>query len=143
MFHIPGSPVTPRRSPRIANTHMDAFLYTFLNDKCGTTAHIIHNLSRSITVQQLRETIVLQNNAQTVYTPRDGVYWLRKGNKQPVALNTDMDLEMCKQEYSGTKSIRIACAAVLQKSTSGICYKLIGFQLYLLYISNLVDKQGC
>lgn len=51
-----------------------------------------------------------------VFVPTKGLYWLRKGNKQMVQLQTDDDWQSCLKEYTVTKgnisSVRIACAAV-------------------------------
>ena len=58
------------------------------------------------------------DNEDILYVPRKGIYWLRKGNKQPVFLKTDEDLETCKKEY-GTGSIRIACTVVDVGSSPG------------------------
>lgn len=55
----------------------------------------------------------------TIYTPQNGLYWLRKGTKNPVVLKTEKDLEGCKNEYD--KSLRIACAVVnVGNSAAGI-----------------------
>ena len=98
---------------------MEAFLYPFIDGKVGNTSQVIHSISKSTNLKELIDLIVLQNTTQIVYVPNEGVYWLRKGNKQPVAMKTDMDLEICKNEYSGGKSIRIACTAV-EKSSLGL-----------------------
>ena len=44
--------------------------------------------------------------------PANGMYWLRKGSKQPVLMKNDVDFEVGKKEYSGSNSMRIACTAV-------------------------------
>ena len=93
--------------------------YPFIDGKVGTTAQAIHNISKTTDLKKLIDLIVLQNTLQRVYAPSEGVYWLRKGSKQPVSMKTDMDLDICKKEYSGGKSIRIACTAI-DKSSLGM-----------------------
>lgn len=65
--------------------------------------------------------LVKIGNNDVVYVSRKAIYWLRKGNKQPVLLKTEEDLETCKTKY-GTGSIRIACTVVnVSNSSPGIC----------------------
>lgn len=80
----------------------------------------MHNVDRSAKLSNIIELLLKIDNEDSLYVPRKGIYWLRKGNKQPVLLKTDEDLETCKKEY-GTGSIRIACSVVDVGSSSGTC----------------------
>ena len=86
--------------------------------KISNTAEVIHNVDRSAKLSKIIELLLKIDNEDSLYVPRKGIYWLRKGNKQPVLLKTDEDLETCKKEY-GTGSIRIACTVVDVGSSSG------------------------
>ena len=86
--------------------------------KISNTAELIHAVDRSTKLWKIIELKI--DNEDSLYVPRKGIYWLRKGNKQPVLLKTDEDLETCKKEY-GTGSIRIACSVVDVGSSSGTC----------------------
>ena len=83
---------------------MEAFLYPFIDGKVGNTSQVIHSISKSTDLKELIDLIVLQNTTQIVYVPNEGAHWLRKGNKQPVAMKTDMDLEICKSIVVGNQS---------------------------------------
>lgn len=87
--------------------------------KISNTAELIHAVDRSAKLWKIIELKI--DNEDSLYFPRKGIYWLRKGNKQPVFLKTDEDLETCKKEY-GTESLRIACTVVYVGRSSGPCF---------------------
>ncbi|KAK3753355.1 hypothetical protein QZH41_018860, partial [Actinostola sp. cb2023] len=111
------TPVTPRRSPRIANSCFDIFVYEMAKDmKVCTTANVLHKVSRDASLKEITTLLQTYLDEAIVYTPAKGLYWLRKGAKQPVSLRTEQDLQSCKNEYKG-QNIRLACHAIqLQKS---------------------------
>lgn len=113
---------TPRRSPRLVQNRFDIFVHKLEEGtgKISNTAEVIHNVDRSTKLSTIIELLLKIDNKDSLSVPRKGIYWLRKGNKQPVLLKTDEDLETCKKEY-GTGSIRIACTVVDVGSFSGTC----------------------
>ena len=113
---------TPRRSPRLVQNRFDIFVHKLEEGtgKISNAAEVIHNVDRSAKLSKIIEFLLKIDNEVSLYVPRKGIYWLRKGNKQPVLLKTDEDLETCKKEY-GTGSIRIACTVVDVGSSSGTC----------------------
>lgn len=89
--------------------------------KISNTAEVIHNVDKSANLSKIIELLMNIDNDEILYIPKKTIYWLRKGNKQPVLLKTDKDLATCKKEY-GTGSIRIACSVVYaSNSSSGTC----------------------
>ena len=114
---------TPRRSPRLVQNRFDIFVHKLEEGtgKISNTAEVIHNVDRSAKLSKIIESLLKIDNEDTLYVPKKGIYWLRKGNKQPVLLKTDEDLETCKKEY-GTGSIRIACTVVDVGSSSSGTY---------------------
>lgn len=110
---------TPRRSPRLVQNRFDIFVHKLEEGtgKISNTAEVMHNVDRSAKLSNIIELLLKIDNEDSLYVPRKGIYWLRKGNKQPVLLKTDEDLETCKKEY-GTGSIRIACSVVDVGSSS-------------------------
>jgi len=114
---------TPQRSPRLMLNRFDIFVHK-LEEGTGTisnTAELIHTVDRSAKLSKIIGCCSKQtDNEDSLYVPRKGIYWLRKGNKQPVLLKTDEDLETCKKEY-GTESLRIACTVVYVGRSSGPC----------------------
>lgn len=119
----PAHTVTPRRSPRLVQKKYDIFVHQIEEGtgKISNTCEVIHNVERSAKLSTITESLVKIGNDDVVYVSRKAIYWLRKGNKQPVLLKTEEDLETCKKEY-GTGSIRIACTVVnVSNSSPGIC----------------------
>ena len=111
---------TPRRSPRLVQNGFDIFVHKLEEGigRISNTAEVIHDVDRSAKLSKIIESLLKIDNEDTIYVPRKGIYWLRKGNKPPVLLKTDGDLETCKKEYK-TGSIRIACTVVDVGSSSG------------------------
>lgn len=133
--------VSPRRSPRVAaakslalqDQECEAFIYQLergkSNDKkLSNTSSVLHgivadqlDLDGLTTMLKTMDT----DNSSRIFVPSKGLYWIRKGNKQLVALGTDNDLKCCFKEYKDSKghvkSIRIACPAI-STNNSGITY---------------------
>lgn len=95
-------------------------------DKISSSAEIIHRVGIDSTVEDIIN--LLNNKSGTCYIPK-GVFWLRKGNKNPVSLKTDEDLQKCKQEYRGTNSIRIACPVVKSPNMLNGKYKMHSIEI--------------
>ncbi|KAL9960139.1 hypothetical protein ACROYT_G033550 [Oculina patagonica] len=117
----PAHTVTPRRSPRLVQKKYDIFVHQIEEGtgKISNTCEVIHNVERSAKLSTITESLVKIGNDDVVYVPRKAIYWLRKGNKQPVLLKTEEDLDTCKKEY-GTGSIRIACTVVNVSNSSPV-----------------------
>ena len=88
--------------------------------KISNTAEVMHAVDRSAKLSKIIELLLKIDTEDSLYVPSKGIYWLRKGNKQPVLLKTDEDLETCKKEY-GTESLRIACTVAYVGRSSGPC----------------------
>lgn len=91
-------------------------------EKIFSSAEIIHGVERDASLQDIIN--LINNKSDTCYIPKKGIFWLRKGNKNPVSLKTDEDLQKCQQEYRGSNSIRLACAIVKSPETIDGNYKL-------------------
>ena len=114
---------SPRRSPRLVQSKYDIFVHQLEEGtgKISNTAEVIHNVDKNANLSKIIELLMNIDNDEILYVPKKTIYWLRKGNKQPVLLKTDKDLATCKKEY-GTGSIRIACSVVYaSNSSSGTC----------------------
>jgi len=83
--------------------------------KLSKTSVILHGIPHDCNLTKLKQEL---NNAEgrRVFVPANGLYWLRKGNKQLVQLKTDHDWQSCRDDYRDAKgnmsSVRIACVAV-------------------------------
>ena len=95
---------TPRRSPRLVRSRFDSFVHKLEggNRKRSNTAEVIHNVDIHAKLSKTIDNII-----DPLYVPREGIYWLRKGNKQPVLLKSDKIWKHARRKY-GTGSIRIA-----------------------------------
>lgn len=77
----------------------------------------MHDIPTGSTLSELKKVVRAHETTSVVYVPVNGFYWIRKGRKQMVQLQTEADLDYCKAEYTDSKkslpsSIRIACATV-------------------------------
>lgn len=91
---------------------MDVFVFEItVEKKVGSTSNVLHKVSYDISLNELKAVLKTYENNSLVYTPDAGLYWLRKGNKQPVSICNDQDFQACKNEYRG-ENVRIACRAV-------------------------------
>lgn len=102
---------------------MDIFVYEMSPDKkVLTTSNVLHKVNCDTSLQELITLLKTYDDESLIYTPAQGLYWLRKGGKQPVSLCKEQDLEICKKEYNG-KNLRLACCTVgLQKQSAGKKY---------------------
>lgn len=100
---------------------MDVFLFEVTKSnngepKISKTASVLHDVPIGSTLAELKNVVRAHELTSVVYVPVSGFYWIRKGNKQLVQLQTEADLKYCKEEYTDAKnylrSIRIACATV-------------------------------
>lgn len=102
-----------RKSPRLqAQKVSDVFIHPYVNGKVLPTADTLHNLSHSETLSNIILMIV-SLETENLYAPKKGLFWLRKGTKQPVALKSDEDLASCRREYGLKVPIRIACECII------------------------------
>jgi hypothetical protein len=60
--------------------------------------------------------LIVNLDTENLYTPKKGLYWLRKGTKQLVALKSYEDLASCRREYGPKVQIKIACECVASNS---------------------------
>ena len=104
---LESSDLTPRRSPRFVNKNHDVFVHGIEEGKVSSSAEVIHNVE-TLSVKDIIDSLNKAENSHYYYAPKDGIYWLRKGSKNPVVLKNEEDLQKCRDEY-GTSSIRIAC----------------------------------
>lgn len=107
---------TPHRSPRLVQSKYDIFVHQLeeWTGKILNTVEIIHNVDRSANLSKIIGLLMTIDNDEILYVPNKTIYWLRKGNKQPVLL----------------KFIRIACSVFYAcNSSSGTC--LIWFFQYI------------
>lgn len=110
------SATTPRRSPRLLSRNptstMDVFVYEMTADKkVLTTSNVLHKVSCDAKLEEITTLLQTYPSDTTIYTPTTGLFWLRKGTKQPVSLSSDQDLDTCKAEYK-SQSMRLACRVV-------------------------------
>lgn len=139
------SAISPRRSPRVEarrrECETEAFVFqieTGKNNeaKLSNTSVVLHGLPEQVTLDGLKSMLkTMDSSSSTVFVPSNGLFWIRKGKKQLVALTTDDDLRCCFEEYNA-KAIRIACAAV---STTG---SGIAHTFYTLYFVHSFDPRG-
>lgn len=107
---------------------MDVFLFEVTRSnnrdpKMSKTSTVLRDIPVDSTLAKLKKVVRAQESTSVVYVPVNGFYWIRKGSKQMVQLQSEADLEYCKAEYKDSKksilsSIRIACATV---DYSGLC----------------------
>ena len=70
-----------RRSPRLQAQVADIFIYPFVNGKVLATADTLHNVLCNGTLSNIMLLIVTLGT-ENFYTPKKGLYWLRKGTRQ-------------------------------------------------------------
>ncbi|KAK3745997.1 hypothetical protein QZH41_017315 [Actinostola sp. cb2023] len=118
----------PRRSPRIASRRNDQVMDVFVFEatksktakngdmKLSQTSVVLRGFSIEKALSKLKESLKTTDTTTLVFVPSKGLFWLRKGNKQIVSLNTDDDLKCCIENYKdakgNVKTIRIACASL-------------------------------
>lgn len=86
--------------------------------KVLSTANILHKVTNDISLNEVKAILKTYDSESLFYTPTPGLYWLRKGNKQPVNLSTEQDFEACKNEYQ-CQNLRIACRAISLSGKKG------------------------
>ncbi|KAK3735151.1 hypothetical protein QZH41_010928, partial [Actinostola sp. cb2023] len=82
--------------------------------RVSSNSSVIHKVGKDNDLNSIKALLRSHSANDITCVPSYGLYWLRKGSKEPVALNTDDDLTSCKQEYlskTGRQlaSIRLAC----------------------------------
>lgn len=110
----------PRRSPRTKKSSFDIFLFNAEKKnseiKVTGSASVISKVDLHAHLEDIKLKIREIENDSVLFIPIKGLYWLRKGKKQCVNLNTEEDLEACKNDYIDGKgnlsSIRLACASI-------------------------------
>lgn len=104
---------------------MDVFLFVVSKSgkgepKLSKTASVIHNVSKDITLVELKELVRARESQTFMFVPVSGFYWLRKGTKQMVDLKNEADFRHCKDEYKDS-GIRIACSTIdINSGSSGL-----------------------
>ena len=112
--------ITPRRSPRLtARDTFDVYVHELSPDmKVSSESDVLHRVSNNSSLLAIVALLKTYEEEKKMYTPAKGLFWIRKGTKQIVSLRGTEDLEACKLEYKGSKSIHLACQAVnLEKGT--------------------------
>ena len=104
-----------RKSPRLQALNQkvsDIFVHPYVNGKVLQTVDTLHNLSSNESLSDITLRIV-SLDTENLYTPKKGLYWLRKGTKQLVALKSDEDLASCRREYGQKVPLKIACECIV------------------------------
>ena len=122
-------PITPRRSPRLTSMRspmekgsMDIFVFAVDNSKQGApklskTSFLLKDFSEDCPLSALKQHLKATDDANQLFLPANGIFWLRKGTKQMVQLKSENDFVSCKDEYRDkskgrVSSIRVACCAI-------------------------------
>ena len=93
------------------NISADIFIHPYTNGKVSQTADTLHNISSSEALSSII-LMILSLDTENLYLPKKGLFWLRKGTKQLVALMNDEDLASCRREYGIRVPIKIACHCI-------------------------------
>lgn len=101
-----------------------------------TTADTLHNVPCNGTLSDIMLLIVTLDT-ENLYTPKKGLYWLRKGTRQLVALKSDEDLASCRREYGHKVPLKIACECIASPSPGK---KLFSLRFIACKQSNLVSS---
>lgn len=102
---------------------MDVFLFEVTRSnsngepKLAKTASVMHNVPSNSSLAELKKLVRAHESSSVVYIPVSGFYWIRKGTKQMVQLESEADFNYCKEEYKDSRknmpsSVRIACATM-------------------------------
>jgi len=140
LFPFSAEAVTPRRSPRLSNNDAyDIFVFKLTKANKGvlrvsSNSSVIHKVGKDNDLNSIKALLRSHSANDITFVPSYGLYWLRKGSKEPVALNTDEDLTSCKQEYlskTGRQlaSIRLACRFIENRGVFTICVQLLQYLL--------------
>ena len=60
--------------------------------------------------------LIVTLGTENFYTPKKGLYWLRKGTRQLVALKSDEDLASARQKYGNKVPLKMACECIASPS---------------------------
>lgn len=82
-------------------------------------AKTLHKVDKNSSLEEIKMLLRSYNDKDAVFVPLKGLYWMKKGTKQCVALQSDSDLAKAIEQY-GSTNLCLACGTLSLQGSSGM-----------------------